>query len=1131
MTDRPRSARTGAAPNEAQRRAAEPRVSAWVLANAGSGKTRVLTDRVARLLLAGSDPARILCLTYTKAAAAEMQSRLFARLGQWAMLDDAALASELVGLGERPETLDPARLARARTLFAGALETPGGLKIQTIHAFCDALLRRFPLEAGVAPTFAVLDERRAAALRAAALDALARQDPGPLEALARHLGGSDDLDPLLCEILAHRDRFAGAADPRSLARALGHRGEADPVAIAAALLDDPARKLLAAVLPAFKSGSPTDVKCAEKIARALDAPPLEAAALLEDVFLYGRNTQRREPFSPKRGACPTRATRAALGPLVEKLDALMERIAVARSARIAAAAFERSLALDGFARAFLARYDALRGGSALDFDEMIARAVALLSDPATAAFVLWRLDGGLDHVLVDEAQDTSPSQWRVIDAITEEFFAGEGARRLADGAARTVFVVGDEKQSIYSFQGADPGTFGAMRRRFEDRLGAMGDQLEDCALLDSYRTGPTILSLVDAVFSGPAGAGFAGPVAHRAATPDRPGRVDLWAFLPKPERPDEPDWDRPLDLPMPDDPVLRLADDLAREIRSWLDQGLPIPHREDGVRPIRAGDILILVQRRGTIFHPLIRALKRHRVPVAGADQLRLGAELATRDLLAALRVAAMPEDDLTLASLLLSPLCGLGQDDLFRLAHGRRGRLVGALDASPHRQAAAFVQDIRDQADFLRPYELLERILIHHDGRRRLVARLGREAEDGIDGLIDQTLAHEQAETPTLTGFLAWMERGEPVVVRRRLDERAGEVRLTTVHGAKGLEAPVVILPDTASWRETGRAPQVVPVGGCAAWAPPGAEPVPALEAAEAARRERVSAENRRLLYVALTRAESWLVVCGAGERGKEETSSWFNTIEAAMRRLDAREDERGRLLLGQGWPEPGEAGMARTDAADGEEAPLPQWTASAPQAAPDVPRPLSPSALGGAHALPGEPAEAGDDLLSRGSRLHLLLEALPGVARAARADLAHRLLGEAPDWPDLLAEAEAVLDAPDLAPLLAPSARSEVPLAAPLGGGRIIGRIDRLLVEPDRVLAVDFKSNRVLPASPGDVPEAILRQMGAYAAALAAIFPGRRIETAIVWTRGPVLMPLPAGLVAAALARAKLDPVPDGP
>ena len=1105
---------------EAQIRAATPDASSWVSANAGSGKTRVLTDRVARLLLTGTDPGKILCLTYTKAAAAEMQNRLFAALGRWAMLDDAELRAALRALGEPGASISPEELARARTLFARALETPGGLKIQTIHAFCDALLRRFPLEAGVAPRFSVLEDRQARALREAALDALAEAEPGIFAAMARHLGGSE-VDGLLAEIAHARAHFAGPFDAARLAAWLGAPagvGSADLLAEVAV-----PEAALRALVPILLASSPKDHALGHKLTRLLATrEPRERLTQLEEALLFGATAGA--PFTPN--AAPTKPVRGRHPALVETLDALKARVAAARPRRLALLALAKSSTLNVFARAFLARYDAAkRALGALDFDDLIERAVRLLERPDTAAWVLYRLDGGLDHILVDEAQDTSPTQWRVIEAISAEFFSGLGAR----DPGRTIFVVGDEKQSIYSFQGAEPGAFGDMRRFFETRLADAESALQRCDLLYSFRSAPVILRLVDTVFSGARGAGLADGVTHHAQFPDQPGRVELWPFLPKPEKPEESPWDEPLDALTPEDPVARLAGQVAGRVRGWIESGQPLPGAGRAVRP---GDVLILVQRRTELFDAIIRALKAARVPVAGADLLRVGAELAVKDLLAALRFAATPGDDLSLAAFLRGPLGGVEEEELFDLAHPRTGTLWAALRACPDGKFAevrALLADIMVQADYLRPYETLQRLLIRHDGRRRLTARLGAEAEDGIDALLDQALAYETVEAPSLTGFLAWIDRDE-MTVKRRMDAGADQVRVMTVHGAKGLEAPIVILPDTAP-RQEPRVPEVLPLGdGGAAWRMSKGTGPAALEEADAARRALVRAENLRLLYVALTRARNWLIICGAGPAPKPDGDAWHGIAQAALETLAPRAEpgpDGDTLILEGNWAETGPpAAPAPSPAA----AAPPDWAARPAPARRSAPGPLSPSGLGGGHALPGEAATLTEiEALARGEAVHRLLEHLRGAERDTWPALAARLLPGVADPGEILAEAAAVLTAPALAAVFGPGSLAEVDVAAPLGalgGRRILGRIDRLVIGEDHVLAVDFKSNRVVPDRPESVPEGILRQMGAYHAALAPIWPGRRIEAAILWTRAARLMPLPSALIAAALARADLDP-----
>ncbi|MFQ8431837.1 double-strand break repair helicase AddA [Amaricoccus sp. W119] len=1116
---------------KAQWRAAAPDASSWVSANAGSGKTRVLTDRVARLLLAGTDPRRILCLTYTTAAAAEMQNRLFATLGKWAMLDDADLRAELLRLGEDGPPLTPEKLNEARRLFARGLETPGGLKIQTIHAFCDALLRRFPLEAGVSPGFQMLDDRAARALREDVLNALALTDPAAVEGMATWLSG-DDPDPLMLEIAQNREAFGTAFDRVERARELGADEGTTVEAIRAEVLSEQSASCVRAWLPILAERDKTDGKLGVALAAALGEVEADAClAALEDCLLTRSGAT---PFTAKAGKIPTKAVREAHPALSNALDHLARKVEAARPRRLALLALARAEALHRFARAFLSSYEARkRARGLLDFDDLIDRARDLLSRRETAAWVLWRLDGGLDHILVDEAQDTSPRQWQVIKAISDEFFAGLSGRDIR----RTIFVVGDEKQSIYSFQGADPAIFGEMRQSYDGLLAGLGRELQHCDLLYSFRSAPPVLRLVDAVFAGSDGTGpekaaseKAGPEntglarsEHLAFRAEMPGRVELWPFLPKPEKVPDPPWEIPEAAAVPDDPIARLARDVAERVRGWLDAGTPLPGKGRAIRP---GDVLILVQRRAELFHAIIHALKIARVPVAGADVLKLEGELAVKDLLAVLRIAATPGDDLSLAALLRGPLGGMSEEALFDLAHGRKGTLWAALRARAAEwpEVRALIDDIRGLADYARPFELLERILIRHDGRRRLIARLGQEAEDAIDALLDQALAYETSEAPSLTGFLCWIDR-EEMTVKRRLEDSADQARVMTVHGAKGLEAPIVILPETAPRREIGTPPQLLRLDtGLTAWRTRAELAAPSLAAADARRRGRAEAENLRLLYVALTRAQSWLIVAGAGAAPKPGDGSWYGLVETALRALGAEETEAG-LVLSERWEMDG---PVRETEAPPPPPPLPDW-ASRPATVPAEAEAavLTPSHLGGLHALPFERdafAEEGDPL-ARGEAAHLLLERLRGRNRAEWPGLAALLLPDRTDLPALIAEAESVLTAPELDFLFAPETLAEAEITAPMPDARerrLLGRIDRLVIGPERVLAVDFKSNRGVPAVPEEVPEGILRQMGAYAAALALIWPDRRVETAVLWTRTARLMPLPPGLTAAALARA---------
>ncbi len=1117
---------------EAQVRAADPRQSTWLAANAGSGKTRVLTDRVARLLLAGTEPQKVLCLTYTKAAASEMQNRLFQRLGKWAMREEAKLRQDLRDLGVEG-AIDAPTLARARRLFARAIETPGGLKIQTIHSFCASLLRRFPLEAGVSPDFTELDERSAVLLRQEIVEELAAgADVGAVDALAG-LQSGEDLTSLLGQISRFRDGFQGDLTRDAAADLFGLAAGVSGATLMADVFLGGEAELIAELLPLLAGSSANDVKAATALAALAFSPPDIASVVgLEGVFLYGKDA-KAGPFTAKIGAFPTKGLAGGkAAPVMPRLEALMLRVEAARTKRLALAAMEKTLALHRFARAFLPRYSARKTArGVLDFDDLIVRAAELLSDRSVAAWVLYRLDGGIDHILVDEAQDTSPGQWRVIESLAEEFTAGHGAR----DRERRIFVVGDKKQSIYSFQGANLETFDTMRDRFAARHFGADAAFQRLDLLHSFRSSQAILQVVDRTFDARVTRGLGGSTEHIAFKSDLPGRVDLWQPIAAAEKPAHTEWDDPVDLLPDTHETVILAENIACEIKRMIRSGVQIPTKDDA-RPVHEGDFLILVRRRSALFQEIIRACKAAGLRIAGADRLRLGAELAVKDLTALLAFLATPEDDLSLAAVLRSPLFGWSEGALFDLAQGRADKtyLWQALRAQRETHAAtlAVLDDLRRQADFMRPYDLIERILTRHDGRRKLLARLGAEAEDGIDAYLAEALTYEGADIPSLTGFLVWMQTGE-IEVKRRLDSASKAIRVMTVHGAKGLESPIVILPDTAKRKDDHRGIILRSGDGPALWKTR-AEDSPDTIAVEVARRVEKDREERlRLLYVAMTRAENWLIVCAAGDVG-QGAESWFSLIDEAMEHVGAAKLPAEGLLwdFGAGkrhawgnWPE---TLSAPEDVADTERTALPVWATvdAAPMAA--VEKPMSPSGLGGAKALAGEAGLSEAAALARGTALHLLLQHLPTLPEGAWRKAATDLL-DGMNIPDLaetetvIKEALRVLTAPDLAQLFQRDALAEVELVArlpELGGRMMQGTIDRLIVGPSRILAIDFKSNAVVPDRPDMVPDGILRQMGAYAAMLAQIYPEHEIDTAIVWTRTAQLMALPPNIVRAALA-----------
>lgn len=1113
--------------NDATRRqieAADPTLSTWLSANAGSGKTRVLTDRVARLLLAGTKPENILCLTYTKAAASEMQNRLFQRLGEWAMMPPDRLRSDLKDLGIAA-SIDHSYIAMARTLFASAIETPGGLKIQTIHSFCAGILRRFPLEAEVSPQFKEMEDRAAQLLREEVLDDMATgPDAAALATFAGHYTGAE-VGAFLASVTARKSILSKPLDEDHLIRTLGLTHGIDPTAALKIAFIGGEADLAQDLLDAAPNASASYVTFAKDLAALnLSSPDMDTLDTLFSKFLTS-GARRKWPASNHKSAW------TAFEDLLDDMFAWMDRVADAWDYLNAISAFHKTKALYTFATPFIDRYEAkkLQRG-ALDFDDLIGKAKALLQDPAVAQWVLFRLDGGVDHVLVDEAQDTSPDQWDIVRLLTQEFSTGEGANPDRE---RTVFVVGDKKQSIYSFQGADPEGFDRMREYFAEELSKVRKTLQKTELEYSFRSSAAVLQFVDQTFTGDMADGLDTRINHLAFKDDMPGRVDVWPVIEPSKSDDDREWDDPVDLKGDTNHQVILARTIAAEIKRMIsDETLPVKGRDDtdwGRRKITPGDILILVQRRSDIFGEIIAACKAAGLDIAGADRLKLGGELAVKDISALLQFLSLQDDDLSLASALKSPLFGWSERDLYHLAQPRpKGQtLWEALRTSGRHDATLSVlTDLRNQSDFLRPYDLINRLLIRHKGRKNLIARLGHEAEDGIDALLSQALGYEQSAVPSLTGFLSWLQT-EDVTVKRQMDSAGDRIRVMTVHGAKGLEAPIVILPDTTKRKREVKGDFLIR-DTSVFWKPKSAQMPAVLTAVKDDMLDAQDRERRRLLYVALTRAENWLIVAAAGDTGKDANDSWHATALGAMTHLDAVDLDTtigtGKRFSRWNW----DAGQMVQPSQTKTAATLtPAFGAQIPPI-PDRPTTLSPSDLGGAKILPGEThTDDSDAALAYGRLIHLLLEVLPDVDPAERATIAHSLISNQPDTgliddtDALLAEAMEVLNDPALAWVFQ-DALVEVPISANLphlGPYRTFGLIDRLLVTDTEVIAVDYKSNRAAPATPEHTPDGLVRQMAAYRDALRLIYPSHRIRTVLLWTKTRTTTELPDAILDAAL------------
>ncbi len=1107
-----------------QERASNPKASVWVSANAGSGKTHVLVDRVIRLMLDGVNPATILCITYTKAAAAEMAVRVNKRLGEWVAISDGDLSRRLLAMGSTD--VSPAILARARRLFTAALETPGGFKIQTIHAFCERILHLFPVEAGLSPGFEVLDERQTSEFLEAARNAVlseAESDASPLAAafqlISKHVQ-ADAFDALLENLLRQR---------RSLQALMGQYGSLSNIADAikqqlaidvdetaetiAARFVDVDQGIISRALPVLVKASTDKDRKTEALLRVLSQE--KNILKIEEAVRDGLLLSSKDGFK-KISSLSSADTNKKIPWFVEWMSGFYDQatqtiIKLDNITRINA-----TIALLTLSFAIITEFeDTKKKRGAYDFDDLILRTRDLLSDRRAAQWVLYKLDRGFEHVLVDEAQDTSLAQWQIVDALTQEFFSGSGAQETA---TRTLFVVGDRKQSIFGFQGADPAAFEFSRAKFRQQIADVGQRFNDVELTISYRTSTEILKIVDTVFAkgNLARQGLDGEadivLHHETNRRGVPGLFELWPLVLPPEKDDPQPWQAPVNRDPATSPNRILARKIAHEIKSWIGKR----HIVGLDRAVQPGDILILFRKRNPLLAPIISELRKLGVPVAGADRLKLAQNIAVMDILALIRFVLLPADDYSLACVLKSPLVpkSLSEEQLFGLANKRGkqslwSRLGLASDADC---AAAFdvLKTWLELAGQARPYEFMSQVLIKT--RKAVLARLGSEAGDALNGLLESSLGFEEQHSTSLSGFANWFLADADAEIKRDMEIGQGEVRLMTVHGAKGLESSIVIMPDTASppsernassliYIETEEGQPKLPL-----WRLSKLTTSETLQRLKSEKSETEHEEYRRQLYVAMTRARDELYVVGYQGKNALKDESWYRMVEEALGRPD-NEHAKLRSVVNE----------------DGSEilrfGPDPKWSQldgiqehRKPETVPWLTQLPTYPDLAQRNWTATRPPQAGKVIhsfsgVNRGTIIHKILQDIPGKSDQQALDHARNILAKNQLDVQLAENILDLLSAPGHRDFFSDGSQAEVSIAAVLPNGqRFAGRVDRLVIRSNEILLLDYKTDRTVPEKLPD-DHAYVIQMAAYVMALKQAYVDRPVRAAILWTALPRL------------------------
>lgn len=1115
-------------PSDLQRQAAHPESCVWVAASAGTGKTKVLTDRVLNLLLAGTAPHRILCLTFTRAAAGEMQNRLSQKLSEWATLgaEDLCLQlTELLGRAPSPEQIN-----RAQRLFPLVLDSPGGMKILTIHAFCQAILKRFPLEARLSPHFTVIDENETELLLGQIHSNLLRTEGTIRTHLYQLTDVLDDLSfqDLFFQLVNERHRLSWILNDNHGLEKARHQME---VLFDTNLDDDEgnirhqacentqfAYQQLLQACRQLLEGTKTDIERGQAIADWLSTPQTRSNNFNNYLLCFLTQTgEIRKKLATNALADKYPALTPTLFQEAERLLDLQEKLHNLKCAK-------KSWAITHLGTEIIKAYheEKQRRGY-LDYDDLIQKTANLLKEPEVAPWVLYKLDGGLDHILVDEAQDTNHHQWTVISALAEEFFAGANAHEMK----RTLFIVGDAKQSIYSFQGANPYVFDRMRQQFI----AKDKSWQQVSLQTSFRSTEAVLRIVDKTFEDlTAREGVAiqeDIIAHQSYRKGHGGLVEVWPLVEPNTRDELPAWSL-IDPTQESEPTppFRLAQAIAYQIRQWLDQKEILASKG---RPIQPRDIMILVRRRSTFVDGLVTCLKQLNIPVAGSDRLELLGHLAIQDLLALGEFVIQPEDDLNLASLLKSPLVGCSEDTLLELAADRGNASLWEALVEKKDQFPTIYQPLERMKSYglsHTPLDFYNQVLTSWQGRKQLTARLGLEILDPLEEFLNLLEHFQSSHSPHLLAFLTWIKQGE-VHIKRDLEQAEhNEVRIMTVHGAKGLQAPIVFLPDTMQvprcaerilWASY-KAQKDLPI-----WSPPAHETCETSRALKQEAQQLIEQEYRRLLYVAMTRAEDRLYICGWRNQTESSQNSWYNLIARNMQSVGSQIDYDSTKFMSSGWqgeawrytcPQLTEIEAPLTVATVSDTLPLPRWATTLPFAEQKEAAVIQPSQFS------EEDCSLSAQQANRGKIIHKLLEYLPDVPAEMRRHAAEQLLKVNPYVEDtergqMIENVLKVFKNKSIQDWFGPNSRAEVPISGEINGQRVSGQIDRICVINGEVIIIDYKTNRKPAANIDEIPTIYLHQLATYKEILQRIYSHHTIRCVLLWTETLQIMEVPEYLL----------------
>lgn len=1088
-----------------QQLASNPQNSAWVFASAGSGKTKVLTDRVLRLLLDGVKPDKILCLTFTKVAATEMQNRINQRLADFVLFDEEKLQSELFNLsGISP---DSRLIKKARTVFAEILDCENKIKIQTIHSFCQGILRIFPFEAKINPNFELLEEsQEKLLLQKAQKEVLRQATTNPqLRNLVIKINSQlheESFLELILELLSKKEKLTELKEKflsidniiAEIFAKFGAKINHDDSAIfndfLATINKTDLLKLCAAL---DESALVTNKKIADKIRSFLLTPQLKNFTNLRSAFFTEKDEIRKingkileDPYFFKVFDVHV----FLIKNFIEALNAYKN--------------CDNTALLLRFTDQILENYTQLKKQNAvLDYDDLINETSKLLSNPNFADWVKMKMDGLFDHILVDESQDTNHQQWNIVKSLTDDFFSGIGA----SNKDRTIFIVGDEKQSIYSFQGAEANISEEIFSYFSEKLRDHPTQFHKIDLSNSFRSLPIILDAVDTVFSGENEksaitrvSDFKGHKAIRLGT----GYVEIWPQIrsKKREKIVEKNYDWQLDFNEQESHTENdfLAEIIAQKIKNWVENRRVLNGRQ---KPLEYSDFMILLRRRtdgfdkklGNVFH-------KYRIPFGSSGKIKFSENLLIQDLIAASIFATSPHDDLNLAALLKSPLFSVSEEELLEICNFKnqyQTTIYKALQRIEKFNLIFFtLAELVKKSQEVNCFEFFY-FLLSEQNRQKILTHFGSQAAEILDKFLLKTFDFCHNISPHLQKFLDFICKLDPEISLPI--EKANQVIITTIHSAKGLQAPIVIIPDccfdTNKLRSTKE--KISWIDNLPIWCAAKADETALIKIARHEKKNNAKAENLRLLYVALTRAEDELYIAGSGNSSDSEC--WYDLVKNRL-----REKSKSEKFLNSATEKFGAEKFEIVDETlqiGVQELNYDNAVVTKNSAKPQkITKNIVPEIYKNVTSQPAPILQ--NQGLNKGKVIHKILEIFGKNYSADKnwlAELAEKILAKEENLTieeknDIRDKSLLFLNSEQFDKIFSGKIKCEVEIS----GNHQIKRIDLLIEKENEVLIIDYKSDETLPKA---APPQYLSQLQNYRNLVGKIYPHKKISSAILWIK----------------------------